>query len=339
MTSPQRRRPEELHAAATPLAPFDHAGSDWNRIAAAEPHADPFCCRTEWQLSFHETFYPQRRVHVRTGGDSLVALAECDEPDAPPLLEPVECHWLFGCPLLGPRAVDLLQELLGDLAGQHGAPPDLLLSGIRRGGPLHSRIQAAFGARARIFLPRTVTLCSASLDGGLDGFLSRRSGSLRRNLRAAARRAAAAGVTWQRCVPRDATEAAATYARMLRVEQASWKGIGRCGMAEPPSRQFYDVMLRRLATSGGGRVMFARHGERDIGFIFGGMAGGVYRGQQFSYVEEWSAGGIGNLLQVEQVRWLCEEGAGCYHMGPLMDYKRHWTELRAPVDAVVVRWW
>ena len=82
--------------------------------------------------------------------------------------------------------------------------------------------------------------------------------------------------------------------------------------------------------NGTARVMFARHEGQDIGFIFGGMLGPCYRGQQFSYDAAWKDLSIGNLLQVEQIRWLCEEGAVRYDMGTAsgepMAYKLHWTE-------------
>lgn len=91
-----------------------------------------------------------------------------------------------------------------------------------------------------------------------------------------------------------------------------------------------------MAKSASARVIFARHGERDIGFIFGSVAGAYYRGQQFSYDDAWGAYSIGNILQLEQVRQLCEEGGERYDMGPLlgsrMGYKRHWAEIRLPLE-------
>ena len=96
-------------------------------------------------------------------------------------------------------------------------------------------------------------------------------------------------------------------------------------------------MLKRLAVSGNGRVIFARHARGDIGFIFGGPAGTVYRRQQFSYADDWQAASIGNLLQLEQVRWLCEEGATRYDMGPFKGYKRHWTENRTIIEIRVLK--
>ncbi|GHU30893.1 hypothetical protein AGMMS50256_18540 [Betaproteobacteria bacterium] len=101
-------------------------------------------------------------------------------------------------------------------------------------------------------------------------------------------------------------------------------------MAEPPAKQFYDVMLKRLTAAKEARVIFARQEDKDIGFIFGGLAGRIYRGQQFSYDDAWKNFSIGNLMQVEQIKWLCEDGVARYDMGPLngpcMDYKSHWTE-------------
>lgn len=328
---PQRSATTAVGAARPTLAELDHADSVWNRAARRTVQGDPLCCRTEWQLSFHETMAPARTLFVRAGGDGLVAFAARLDPRLGPVLEPVEAHWFFGCPLLGRDGVELLAALLAEPAHAR-ASPTVLVSGILPRGGLRRRLAALCRGRLRAIQFEPTVLCCASLEGGFDGFLSRRSGPLRRNTRHAARRAADAGVRFERHVPRGDAEADAVYARMLAVEERSWKGIGRCGMAEPPSRQFYAVLLRRLARSGAGRVAFARRGDDDIGFVFGGLAGRVYRGQQFSYVEEWRHASIGNLLQLEQVRWLCEEGATRYDMGPLMDYKRHWTEQRVHID-------
>ena len=128
---------------------------------------------------------------------------------------------------------------------------------------------------------------------------------------------------------------------MLRVELTSWKGQGHCGMAEHPAREFYARMIRTLAQDGEARLIFARHEDNDIGFIFGGMAGKVYRGQQFSYAAAWKDWSVGNLMQVEKIAWLCEEGAERYDMGPVvgprMDYKRHWTEENREIQTWLLR--
>ena len=86
--------------------------------------------------------------------------------------------------------------------------------------------------------------------------------------------------------------------------------------------------------------MFAMHEGKDIGFIFGGMAGSCYRGQQFSYDVDWKAFSIGDLLQLNQLLWLCEEGAVRYDMGmsdhPSMAYKTHWAEMELSLHACLL---
>ena len=150
------------------------------------------------------------------------------------------------------------------------------------------------------------------------------------------RRALSHGVTLERVSPNSDPEVDEIYARMIAVELVSWKGIGQCGMGEPGPKKFYELMMKSLATTENARVIFAKHGDKDIGFIFGGVAGGIYRGHQFSYDEEWQSSSIGNVMQMEQVDWSCEEGLTRYDMGPLegskMSYKYHWTERKHNIE-------
>jgi hypothetical protein len=45
-------------------------------------------------------------------------------------------------------------------------------------------------------------------------------------------------------------------------------------------------------------------------------------------------------MQIEQIRWLCEEKAKRYDMGPLdgprMGYKTHWTEKTMPIQTWIL---
>ncbi|MDR0826793.1 MAG: GNAT family N-acetyltransferase [Desulfovibrio sp.] len=303
----------------------------WKRAAVGTNQADPFCCAPAWQLAFHEAFSPKRRLLVEGASNSVIAFAEKVFSPDNVYLTPIEVHWLFGCPLLGRYAVELFTDALACLEKEYRPFfPRILISGIRPGGILAARLLRTFGGEFRFFLQSRGVQCAASLAGGLDGFFSRRSANHRHKLKKQARRAAEAGVIFERVAPASPGEAAAAYARILAVELTSWKGMGRCGMAEPPSRLFYDVLLRRLSATRAVRIIFAKYEDRDIGFIFGGLAKNIYRGQQFSYADEWKDFSIGNLMQVEKIRWLCEEGVRRYDMGPLsgprMGYKSHWTE-------------
>jgi len=331
------------------LAPADVADQErwyrrdtaWNKAALSTRQADPFCCLTYWQLAFHDAFSPKRRLLVRESADSVIAFAEKVFSENDIYLTPVEPHWLFGSPLLGRHAVDLLADTMGDVERYYGKRfPRLVISGIAPHGSVYKQLKRRLDDRFRFWRHRSDVQCSASLAGGFDGYLARRSANLRKNLKKAISHASTRDMVFERHAPASPQEAEAVYSRMLAVELASWKGEGRCGMVESPCKEYYGLMLERLAHSRNARVMFARHEGKDIGFIFGGMAGKIYRGQQFSYDDEWRSASIGNLLQHEQIRWLCEEGATRYDMGPAigykMDYKAHWTERKSHIETWIL---
>jgi len=96
-------------------------------------------------------------------------------------------------------------------------------------------------------------------------------------------------------------------------------------------------MLRRLGLSGMGRIIIAKHDGRDIGYMLGGITGRHYRGLQFSYAEDWSGYSIGNLMQLEKIKWLCEEGMTRYDMGQAMGYKVRWAELELKSENLLLR--
>lgn len=307
----------------------------WRQLALRTQQADPFCSGPLWQLSFHAAMSPRRPLYIRTDGEAVLAFAGQPLSDGTVALTPIESHWLFGACLLGRAAPALLEAWLGESGTR--AFSKILISGVRPGGRRAVHLLRRLEKDFHVLHFADGLQCAASLRDGLEGFLSRRSANHRQKLGKAMRRARQAGIVFERHAPQSDEEAALLYARMLAVEKASWKGIAACGMTEQPARQLYAVLIRNLARQGLARIMFARHEETDIGFIFGGKAGNIYRGQQFSYREVWKRWGIGNLLQVEQVRWLCEEGARRYDMGPLdggpMRYKEHWTEKRLPIQS------
>jgi hypothetical protein len=316
----------------------DRADSAWNRLALSTPQPDPFCATTHWQLAFREAFDPDRPFIVRYDSDGLVQFALHSLYGGRPALGPIERTWLFGCNVIGNSAPNLLEELLFELREDEETRTwPVGVSGLDPKGALAASLRSRFDQRYSFNVSKAGVQCAASLEGGLEGFLSRRSGNLRRNLRRYSTRASEMGVLFERHVPTTVEDAAVLFERLIAVEQASWKGIGRCGMDQPRTRRFYWAMLSRLARSGDARVMVSTHEGRDIGYIFGGVAAGIYRGQQFSFDDRYAALSLGNLMQFEQISWLCEEGAQRYDLGPLlglsMAYKHHWTELKFPIEA------
>jgi hypothetical protein len=253
---------------------WHHPHSAWNAAALSTRQVDPFCCLTYWQLSFHEAFNPHRRLLIKESSGNVIAFAEKVFSEDSVFITPIEPHWLFGTPLLGPDSVDLLSDTIGDIEYFYGSNfPTIVISGIAPNGVLYQKLQKQFSSKFEFSHHSSGLQCAASLAGGLDGFLSRRSSNLRRNLKKKTKLAANSGISFERFSPSTELEAERIYSRMISVELASWKGTGRCGMAEPPARQYYEIMLKRLALSKNARIILAQHDGNDIGFIFGGMAG------------------------------------------------------------------
>jgi hypothetical protein len=304
----------------------------WRAAALRTAQADPFCCMPYWQLAFHDAFSPGRRLLIREAEGSVIAFAEVVFSRQDIFLTPIEAHWFFDNPLLGEHAVELLAESLAPLREYYSpATPRILVGGVRPGSSVLRRLARSLGPRCHVTLFNRGVQCAASLESGLDGFLANRSANHRAKLKKSQARARDKGICFERHAPDSTGATGGIFARMQAVERVSWKGVGECGMDQEPARTFYRLLLDRLARDRLARVIFARHGEADIGYVFGGLAGTVYRGQQFSYDNAWKDFSIGNLLQVEQVRWLCEEGATRYDLGPslgdAMAYKSHWSEL------------
>lgn len=308
-----------------------------NQLAQSSDLADPMCSRSEWLLSYHQIFAPKRPLLLRCVPGSLLALAGVVHPLIGPLLEPLESHWFFPSPLLGPDSVSLLEALLEE--PEHRiARPSLAISGLQWGSPQFNQLNLLLKRKYAVGFLEPTLFRSASLQGGTDGFLSRRSGKFRGNLRKAQQKARAAGIEFVRCPTRlSDDDAAEIYSRMLGVEETSWKGREHCGISQEPFRSFYGEVFRRMCRNGAARAIFATREGVDVGFVMGGVNGIHYRGQQFSYQAELASLSIGNLLQWKQIEWLCEEGIARYDMGSVLDYKLHWTELELESHTLVWR--
>ena len=102
-------------------------------------------------------------------------------------------------------------------------------------------------------------------------------------------------------------------------------------------REFYALMLPRLAARGALRCVFARRDGEDVGYLCGGLAGDLFRGLQFSFDDRLRALGLGNALQLEAIEALTQEGVALYDLGAQSEYKAHWGELRVASVGVLAR--
>ncbi len=305
---------------------FEACAADFDCSVDASD-VDRFCSRSDWILPFHQAFLPERELFLYRGGRdgaSFVALASREHAKVGPYLEALENMWCFACPLIGPDAATLLDAAIADRG--HRAP--LVLSGIPVSGDpksLLASITQRLDGRYELRAIDTTLRFVASLEGGLDGYLSRRSPSFRRNLRAALRKADDADLAFEH-VDVSGETVHDVYARILRIESGSWKSAEGSGIDQGPMRVFYRDMLPRLVARDALRLVVAKLAGEDVGYLYGAVTGDHFRGLQLSYDHRHERLSPGNLLQREMIAKLCEQGLRSYDLGTRSDYKRRWAE-------------
>jgi hypothetical protein len=307
---------------------------DFDREVAATPAIDRFCSASAWILAASEALMPPRVAFSFRGEHGYLAAARGVHPAGFPYLEPIELAWGLASPLIGRDPVALVEEVVPVLVARRDWQL-AILSGMTAEGPQRAALEHALPPRWERRRGTPTIRHVASLEGGVDGFLSRRSRELRKSLRKSGRAAADAGITFVD-VRATALEAAALYERIQDVEARCWKAGEGVGISIGPMRAFYSLMLPRLCEHHQQRTMFARAGDRDIGYILGAVFQGEYRGLQFSYDDAYAKLGLGGLLQYHQVLALCDEGIARYDLGTEMDYKRRWAEDTMETEMLVL---
>jgi CelD/BcsL family acetyltransferase involved in cellulose biosynthesis len=294
----------------------------YDAAVATSRDVDHFCSSSDWVLPAALGLMPPRAPFVRAFEHGYLALAVHDG-DGQTVLEPLEAAWLFACPIVGRRVAPLARDAAAACAGVDAI---VVLSGLAPRSARLAAVAEAFAPRYQLRLgPETVRFV-ASLDGGVDGFLSRRSPALRRSLRRALRRAQSEGITFESLTV-DEANAEAAYRRLMAVEAQSWKAAEGASILDSTLLDFYRLMLARLGRRGAARLAFARRDGQDLAYILGGVRGGTYRGLQFSYTAGLESLSLGNLCQYHQIHSLVDEGVVYYDLGSEVDYKKRWGEI------------
>jgi hypothetical protein len=308
------------------VEPIDLAAyaDDFDREVAQTPAIDRFCSSSAWILAATAALMPPRAPFSFKGEAGYFAAMRGVHPAGFPYVEPVELAWGLASPLIGRDAAGIVDEVVPLLAGRRDWQL-AIFSGLTVTGPQRRALDATLPPRWERRRGQPTIRHVASLDGGIDGFLSRRSRELRKGLRKSLRAAHDAGMSFESVRATEST-ANALYDRIQAVEARSWKSHEGVGISAGPMRAFYATMLPRLCALGQQRTIFARIGERDVGYILGAVMVGEYRGLQFSYDVDVADFGVGGLLQYHQIIELCGEGIARYDLGTEMDYKRRWAE-------------
>jgi len=311
---------------------LDAAAGAFDAEVAASGDLDRFCSSTAWVVPAALALPPRGAPFVRRGAHGWLALARREEPTVT-VLSPLEAMWGLACPLVGggddPVAIARAAAEAAEVLDAEAPSALIALSGLYAGTARFSAIGRALGRDRGLRLGPPTGRRIASLAGGVDGFLARRSSGFRTALRRSDRRARDEGVTF---IAPPLDDVRALYERILAIEDRSWKGQDGVGFAHSEMREFYAEMLPRLAARGALRVLLALDRDRrDLGFIFGGLFGPpgavTYRGLQFSFARGLEALALGNLLQLRMIERLCDEGVAEYDLGTDVEYKLRWGEI------------
>lgn len=310
------------------------AADDFDREVYRTPGIDQFCSSAAWILAADAALMPPRAAFSFRSRHGFFAARKAIHPSGFPYVEPVELAWGLASPLVGSDADALVADVVTLLADRRDWHL-VVLTGIAADGPQRRALNVILPAGWERRGGQPTLRHVASLDGGLDGFLSRRTREFRKSLRKSLRAAQQFGLAFED-VRATEGQAEALYERIQNVEAASWKARDEVGISTGPMRAFYRAMLPRLCQLGQQRTIFARWRDRDVGYILGAATPSDYRGLQFSYDDTLRSFHIGSLLQYHQISALCDEGVTRYDLGTEMDYKRRWAESAMETELLVV---
>lgn len=320
------------------LSQFKRERHTYNLLVAETPDIDRFCSSTYWILPAYEALSHAGEVWVRGSRTNrgYVVLARGYHESIGHYLQPLEASWGLASPLVGTKPAAVAREFAFELGQKAHQWDTLFLTGLNQKSPQFKELVKRLRRRYFVGIGPSMTRQFASLSGGLEGFLSRRSSKFRSNLRRAREEAKQLEIDYQYLAEFDG-DPDEVFDRIMRVEKQSWKGEKNAGITRGSMRQFYRHMIRQLAEADALRVIFGRHEDRDIAYCFGGLFESGYRGLQMSYDTDYREYSPGNLLQVEMIEHLADEGIETYDMGQAMDYKSRWTEKEFTTVALIVR--
>lgn len=293
----------------------------------ATPWIDGYCSSTDWVLPAAYGLEAGRAPWIWRGRAGWVALSMHRDPRGARVALALESMWGLSCPVVGSDRARLAREFARAIRAHRGEWDAIVLSGFAPADPFVGWLAAELVEDVHVRFADRALRNVASLAGGFEGFLARRTRDFRRSLRRARRDAERAALEIQDLRPADDIGADAAYARCLAIEERSHKGRKGDGILGTSMRSFYADMARRVARRGALRARFARLEGEDVGFLLGASWERSFRALQCSYVEEHARLSIGNVLQARQIEDLCGEGVERYDLGSDVPYKRRWGEI------------
>ncbi|MCA9781195.1 MAG: GNAT family N-acetyltransferase [Candidatus Eremiobacteraeota bacterium] len=298
----------------------------WKRACERRPDLDRFCSSPLWGVPLNEAFSGSIPIYVYTdlGAPGELAFFTERRVRGGVLVMPVDGMWLLGTPILSPDPQAFLSRLVKYWA-HHPVEGvrQVMVSGLYPENPLNG---SEVWSRLHAWNAEPSGRMVASLEGGLDGFMGRRSKNFRSRLRRTVKAASRDGFEVE-YMPETLTQDASRELmhRVFSIEERSWKGQAGRGIDSGGMRRFYELMVPRLAAEGRLRGVFLTREGRDAAYLFGAFFDRYFRGLQFSYQAEEDLG-LGNVCQYHMIERLVEEGCTHYDLGQAMKYKSRWAE-------------
>lgn len=294
----------------------------WEKAASRIELADKFCSSPFWGIPLVKAFHRQESLVVYQDDSSLAIFNEI-EVEGGSLTLPCDIMWTLGSPVLAADPAAFLGDLCSFWLENRRALRQVTVGGPYVNNPIWSSY--VWLQHASWSTPGSVRQV-ASLEGGPDGFLSRRSPNFRSRLKRAVRKAKRLGVEtefWPHAPSKD--DSLKLFERAMLVEKASWKGLAGQGVDRGQMREFYRCMIPLLAARGMLRGLFLKRDGQDLSYLLGARFADGFRGLQFSYLED-EHDSLGNIGQWEMIGHLCQEGCLTYDLGQAMAYKSRWAE-------------
>lgn len=311
-------------------AEFCGTAGHYQASVAKTPEIAEFCTGPIWQQAAHDALHgigeEANHLIVEDGGQWLTFV----EREQPRVFFPLESAWMFGCPLVGEpaRVVALLRDIPGKLVE---GPIGFCVGGVRKEGQLRRELESIREATLQFEVFPTTDCMILDLADGVDRWLQRRSKKFRKSLRQNT------GLAGLEIDDASETEPDALIERIIRLQRRTYKWREGTDIFQMKQyADFYEAIIRRLHASGELRVLFATEEQEDVAYIFGGVTGHVYRGFQMSYVESAKERGIGNALQLENIRRAAAAGITRYDLGMHSPYKDRWADTREEYVGVFV---
>lgn len=316
---------------------FESEHPQYNAVVLETPEIDTFCTSTAWLLPALSAFHPDFEPFLYQLDSGYLCLGRGHAPHLGRFLAPLEAMWGLASPVAGRDPLLLAEEVTDHFRSIESEWDTLWLCGLDARSVFFESITSRLMTRYRLGLGPRTKRHEASLEGGAEGWLSRRSRKFRKGLRRAEKRTVESGFEFDfPPSPESVAEAEALYARCIAIEKASWKGRAEVGIQSGAMYAFYEDMVRRLAGTGCLLTCFVTHEGRDIGFLFGAHEEGLFRGLQMSFHDEYRRYEIGNLMQLEVIRRLADRGTARYDLGSALAYKKRWAEGGRETSALAV---